>query len=68
LSDVAYDYFLADGKPETELNGKPGETIRLRIVDGSASSFFQLEYAGGQMTVVSADGKNVEPFKVKRLF
>lgn len=67
LSDVAYDYFLANGSPETELEGKPGETVRLRIVDGSASTFFHLEYAGGLMTVVSADGQNVEPFKVKRL-
>lgn len=67
LSDVAYDYFLANGKPETSLKGKPGETVRLRIVDGSASTFFHLEFAGGLMTVVSADGQNVEPFKVKRL-
>ena len=64
LADVAYDAFLVNGKPEESLNAKPGETIRLRVIDGSASSFFHLSYAGGPMTIVSADGQAVEPVKM----
>lgn len=66
IADVAYDRFLANGKPETSLAADPGETVRLRIIDGSATTFFHLEFAGGPMSIVSADGLNVEPVKQNR--
>lgn len=66
LADVAYDAFLVNGKPEENLFAKPGETIRLRIIDGSASTFFHLSYAGGPTTIVSADGQEVEPLKMMK--
>ncbi len=65
-ADVAYDAFLVNGKPEESLAAGPGKTIRLRIIDGSASSFFHLSYAGGPMTIVSADGQAVEPLKMMK--
>ncbi len=67
LSDVAYDAFLANGQAETRVPAGAGETVRLRIVDGSAMSFFHLTYAGGKMEIVTADGQPVEPVKVGRL-
>jgi len=67
ISDVAYDRFLANGEPEISLSAKPGEVVRLRIIDGSATTYFHLEFAGGPMTIVSADGQNVEPVKDKRI-
>jgi CopA family copper-resistance protein len=66
ISDVAYDRFLANGKPETSLDAEPGETVRLRIVDGSSTTFFHLEFAGGPMTILSADGQEVEPVQEGR--
>jgi FtsP/CotA-like multicopper oxidase with cupredoxin domain len=66
ISDVAYDRFLANGKPETSLSAEPGETIRLRVIDGSATTYFHLEFAGGPMTIVAADGLDVEPFTENR--
>jgi CopA family copper-resistance protein len=66
LSDIAYDYFLANGLPEITLPAEPGETVRLRIIDGGAASNFHLEFAGGPMTIISADGLGVEPVKLKR--
>ncbi len=68
VSDIAYDLFLANGRPEVSFDDPPGRTIRLRIVNGSAGSNFLLEYAGGPMTIVSADGQEVRPLAVKRLF
>jgi CopA family copper-resistance protein len=65
LADVAYDAFLVNGKPEESLSAKPGSTVRLRVIDGSASTFFHLTYAGGPMTIVAADGQPVEPLKMK---
>lgn len=61
IADVAYDAFLANGKREDFIDAKPGQKIRLRVVDGSASTFFHLHYAGGPLTIVTADGQPVEP-------
>ncbi len=66
VADVAYDRFLANGKPETTLAAAPGETVRLRIVDGSATTYFLLQFAGGPMTIVSADGMPVTPVRENR--
>jgi CopA family copper-resistance protein len=66
IADVAYDRFLANGKPETSLAAEPGETVRLRIIDGSATTYFHLEFAGGPMTIVAADGLDVEPVTENR--
>ncbi|MBN8420006.1 MAG: multicopper oxidase domain-containing protein [Verrucomicrobia bacterium] len=67
LADVAYDRFLANGEPEHSIAAKPGETVRLRIVDGSSSTFFHLQFAGGPMTIVSADGQEVRPLVKERM-
>jgi len=67
IADVAYDYFLANGQPETAINAAGGETVRLRIINGSATTYFHVEYAGGVMSVVSADGLEVQPVAVRRL-
>jgi len=66
IADVAYDRYLANGKPEITLDAKPGETVRLRIVDGSATSFFHLEFAGGPVRIIAADGHDVEPLEQRR--
>ena len=67
IADVYYDRFLLNGAPQQILAAEPGERIRLRIIDGSASTFFHVEYAGGPMQVISADGLRVQPFDQKRL-
>jgi hypothetical protein len=67
LSDIAYDRFLANGEPEHRIAAKPRESVRVRIVDGSASTFFYLQFAGGPMTIVSADGQEVRPVKKDRV-
>lgn len=66
LSDVAYDRFLANGEPEHHIAARPGQSVRLRLVDGSGSTFFHLQFAGGPLTIVSADGQNVQPVKEDR--
>jgi hypothetical protein len=61
IADVAYDRFLANGTPETTLDAGPGETLRLRMVNGSSTTYFYLEFAGSPMTITAADGQDVEP-------
>ena len=67
IADVAYDRFLANGAPEVNLAAEPREKVRLRIIDGSATTFFHLEFAGGPLQIISADGQDVEPFNEQRL-
>jgi FtsP/CotA-like multicopper oxidase with cupredoxin domain len=62
LADVYYDRFLLNGAPQQSLAARPGEKIRLRVIAGSASTFFYLQFADGPMQVIAADGLPVQPF------
>lgn len=48
------------------LHAEPNETVRLRIIDASATTYFHLEFAGGPMYIIAADGIDVEPVKENR--
>lgn len=68
VSDVFYDRFLSNGKPEIEATQfKAGDKIRLRIINGGSSTYFWLKYAGGKIRVVANDGEDVVPVEVDRL-
>ena len=68
VSDVYYEKFFVNGKPENQIHEiKGGKKVRLRISNGGASSNFWLTYAGGKITVVANDGNDVEPVEVDRL-
>ena len=43
---------------------KPGERIRLRFINSSAMTYFDIRVPGLEMTVVQADGNNVQPVTV----
>ncbi len=42
----------------------PGERVRLRFINGSAMTFFNVRIPGLDMQVVQADGQNVQPVSV----
>lgn len=68
VSDVYYEKFLLNGKNSSEQpQYKAGDKVRLRIVNGSASTYFWLTWSGGKITVVGNDGNDVEPVEVDRL-
>ena len=68
LSDVGYDAFLINGKQSLHNTDiKPGERVRLRIINASASSYFHVEFSGGDMTLIEADGVAVVERAVERL-
>jgi FtsP/CotA-like multicopper oxidase with cupredoxin domain len=68
VSDVYYDRFLSNGKPEMKAAGfKAGDKVKLRVINGSSSTYFWLNFAGGKLTVVANDGKEVAPVKVDRM-
>ena len=43
---------------------EPGERVRLRFINSSAMTYFDIRIPGLDMTVVQADGNNVQPVKV----
>ncbi|MGD9537632.1 MAG: multicopper oxidase domain-containing protein [Alphaproteobacteria bacterium] len=70
LADVTGYAFLANGKTpeenETFLYEK-GERIRLRLINGAAMTIFDVRIPGLKMTVVAADGNDVNPVPVDEL-
>jgi CopA family copper-resistance protein len=59
--------FLANGRGPTEgleYLFRAGERVRLRIINGSAQSFFNVRIPGLPMTIIAADGQNVRPVEV----
>jgi len=43
---------------------RPGEKVRLRFVNGSSNTFYDVRIPGLKMTVVQSDGLNVDPVTV----
>ncbi len=66
ISDIAYDRFLINGQASAMLDAGPGEKVRLRIINAAASTYFYVQFAGGSMQVISADGVNVQPVDMNR--
>ncbi|EIM00597.1 copper resistance transmembrane protein [Rhodanobacter thiooxydans LCS2] len=69
LSDVSgytYTYLMNGAAPAGNWTGifKPGEKIRLRFINGSSSTFFDVRIPGLKMTVIAADGQDVQPVPV----
>lgn len=67
LSDVSGYTFLINGKsPAQNWTGifKPGERVRLRFINTSGMSIYDVRIPGLKMNVLQADGQNVEPVKV----
>jgi len=69
IADVGgytYTYLLNGQAPDGGWTGlfKPGERIRLRFINGSAMTYFDVRIPGLKMTVVAADGQHVKPVAV----
>ena len=69
IADVYYPAFLINGEESIEYpEFKPGEKVRLRIIDGGASTSFWMTFGGGDPLLVSADGLDVVPVKKNKTF
>ena len=67
IEDVHGFTGLINGKtPEQNWTGlfEPGERVRLRFINASAMTYFDIRIPGLDMVVVQADGNNVQPVKV----
>ncbi len=62
--DVSYPYYLANGRvPSAPLTftGRPGQRVRLRIVNAGSDTAFRVAVGGHRLTVTHTDGFAVQP-------
>src|SRR5580700_10641405 len=69
LADVsghAYTYLMNGSTPAGNWTGlfRRGERVRLRIINGSSMSFFDVRIPGLKLIVVAADGQDIQPVSV----
>ncbi|MFC5510464.1 copper resistance system multicopper oxidase [Massilia jejuensis] len=65
----ALRYLINGATAEMNWTGlfRPGEKVRLRLINGAATTIFDVRIPGLKMTVVSADGQDVEPVSVDEI-
>jgi len=66
VNGSTYTYLINGHGPQENWTGlfRPGERVRLRIINASAMSIFNVRIPGLPMTVVQADGENVRPIEI----
>lgn len=68
ISDVAYDAFLLNGKPNfqpwTSLV-KVGDVVRLRFIGAGGSTIFNVKIPGTSMQMMHVQGNDVIPYSIK---
>ncbi len=66
VTGATYTYLVNGLPPDGSWTGlfRPGERVRLRFVNSAAATHFNVRIPGLPMTVVQADGQNVQPVTV----
>ncbi len=66
VSGCTYTYLMNGATPAGNWTAlfRRGEKVRLRFINGSSMSFFDVRIPGLKLTVVAADGQDVEPVTV----
>lgn len=64
---VSYPFYLLNGRlptaPQT-FNAKPGQRVRIRVINASGATVFRLALGGHRLTVTHSDGFPVRPVEV----
>lgn len=69
IADVYYPAFLVNGEKSREYpDYKPGDKVRLRVINGSASSQFWMAFGSKAPLLVAADGVDVIPVEHSKTF
>ncbi|MDG2002092.1 MAG: copper resistance system multicopper oxidase [Novosphingobium sp.] len=69
VTGATYSYLINGQGPDANWTGlfDPGERVRLRIINASAMTIFNLRIPGLPMVVVNADGENVHPVETDEI-
>ncbi len=69
--DVAYPLFLVNGRAPADpevMAAKPGQKIRLRIINAASDTIFTVAIGGHRIRVTHTDGHAVQPTEVDALY
>lgn len=66
ITGYTYTYLINGMAPVSNWTGlfRPGEKIRLRFINAATMSYFDIRIPGLKMTVVQADGQNIQPVPI----
>ena len=66
LTGVVFDFLINGHGPKDNWTAlfKPGERVRLRFINAAAQTIFNIRIPGLKLTMVAADGQNIEPVEV----
>lgn len=71
VGDIRYRYYLINGRlaksPRT-LTAKPGQRVRIRIINAAADTLFRVALGGHVMTVTHTDGFAVQQVEARALY
>ncbi|RIL07253.1 MAG: copper resistance protein CopA [Proteobacteria bacterium] len=69
VTGYTYTYLLNGVHPDGNWTAlfEPGERIRLRFINGSAMTYFNVRIPGLPMTLVAADGPHVQPVEIDEI-
>lgn len=68
--DFEYPYYLINGRVPSDpatFSVKPGQRVRIRLINAASTTPFRVAFGGGRMTVVATDGFPVKPVTVDTL-
>ncbi|BCJ33128.1 multicopper oxidase MmcO [Actinocatenispora thailandica] len=69
-SELTYPLHLANARPPEDpavIRARPGQRLRLRLINASAATPYRVAFSGHRMTVTHADGWPVRPTTVDTL-
>ena len=69
VSGATYTYLVNGAPPRSNWTGlfSPGERVKLRLINASAMTIFDVRIPGLEMNVVQSDGCDVHPVRVDQL-
>ena len=71
LGDFAYPYYLINGRIPAQpltLSGKPGQRVRIRMINAASDTLFRVAVGGHVMSVTHTDGYPVKPTETRALY
>ncbi len=71
VGDIAYPHYLINGRVPTAprtLTAKPGQKVRVRIINAAADTLFRVALGGHMLTVTHTDGYPVQPDETRALY
>lgn len=69
--DVSYPHYLTNGRVPSApdvLRGKPGQRVRLRIINAGSDMLFTVALGGHRLTITHTDGYAVRPREANALY